>query len=122
MIKTKKSALIFWVAIISILVYVVIHNLVEEKAVTSNPYATEAVITSIKSCGKYGRCLYFKYHYDGKEYNSRSRTDVLFSKWCKDRNGCKGLKFEITINKDNPEQLIVDWDKIFNDKEFLNNP
>lgn len=44
----------------------------------------------------------------------------MFASWCRDKNNCVGLKFKIIINKDNPKQQIVEWDKIFEEKKFIN--
>lgn len=116
------SSIIFWSVVFGIIIYVVAHNIIEREAVREKPYETLATITNLEKCSKYGRCLYYKYVYEGKEYIGRSRTDISFSGWCKDKNDCKGFKFKIIINRDDPEQKTVDWDKIFDDKSFVNYP
>ena len=75
-----------------------------------------AEITSLDKCSKNGRCIFYKYEYNGIEYKGRSRIDLSFSGWCKSKNECKGLKFKITVMKSNPEKRYADWNKIFNDK------
>jgi len=79
-----------------------------------------AEITSVEKCSKNGRCIYYKYIYDGIEYEGRSRIDVLFSGWCKSQNNCVGLKFKIKVMKSDPEKRIAAWDKILKEKEFIN--
>ena len=64
----------------------------------------------------------FKYNYEGIEYKGRSRVDVLFTGWCKSYNDCRGLKFKITVMRSNPEKTIADWNKIIEEKKFLNLP
>ena len=89
--------------------------------VKSDPIELIAEITSLEKCSKNGRCIFYKYKYNGIEYNGRSRVDLTFSGWCKSKkNECKGLKFKITVMKSNPEKRIADWNKIFKEKEFIN--
>ena len=120
--KKSYSIVIFWSVVFGIIIYVVTHNIIERDAVRENPYETLATITSIEKCSKNGRCVYYKYVYKGKEYIGRSRTDISFSGWCKGKNDCKGFKFKIIVNRDNPEQKTVNWDEVFDDKNFVNYP
>lgn len=121
-LRKSYSVLVFWLVIVGIIVYVIAHNIIERNEVKKNPYETIATITRIEKCSKRGRCVYYKYSYGKKEYEGRSRTDFIFTRWCKDKNECIGLKFKIIINKDNPEQQLVNWDKVFDDKNFINLP
>ncbi|WP_438424965.1 hypothetical protein [Aquimarina macrocephali] len=118
--KKIYQKIIFLVITFGIIAYVIIHNIIERAAVEKNPFETIATITSLEKCSKNGRCIYYKYKYGGKTYKARSRTDFIFSGWCKNKNNCVGFKFKIIINKDNPKQQIVEWDKIFEEKKFIN--
>lgn len=120
--KKSYSVLTFWAVLSAIVIYVVTYNIIEWEAVRKNPFETLATITNIEKCSKSGRCIYYKYTYKGKEYKGRSRIDIYFSRWCKNKNDCIGLKFKIIVNKDNPEQKTVDWDRVFKDKNFVNYP
>ncbi|MBG6130874.1 hypothetical protein IWQ47_002344 [Aquimarina sp. EL_43] len=113
---------VFFIIIFGIVAYVVAHNTMEEAAVRESPFETTATITSLEKCSKNGRCIYYEYKYEGKKYKARSRTDFMFAGWCRNKNNCVGLKFKIIINKDNPKQQIVEWDKVLDDKNFINYP
>ena len=119
--KNKKFFQLIWIiGITGILLYVVIENHLTRRDVLSDPVELIAEITSLKRCSKNGRCIYYMYNYKGIEYIGRSRVDILFSGWCKSRNGCAGLRFKIKVMKSNPEKRIVDWDKVIDQKDFLN--
>ena len=108
------------IGLIGIVLFVVIRNGLAKNDVMSDPIELTAEITSLKKCAKNDRCILFKYNYDGIEYTGRSRVDLSFAGWCKSRNDCVGLKFNITVLRSNPEKRIVNWTKYLDDKEFIN--
>ncbi|THD67414.1 hypothetical protein E7Z59_07060 [Robertkochia marina] len=88
----------------------------------NNPQNVIATISGIKNGVRGSKRITFSYTYKDSVYKSYSRIPLSFRGWCEKRNKCKGLKFEITINKDNPKQLLADWDSIFEHKKFIKNP
>lgn len=123
--KSNNNIIKKWITItllVGIIGYVVIKNQIDRKNILKNPYQTVATITGIEGCFKNGRCITYKYVYEGKSYQSFSSTSWGFSNWCKNRKNCIGFQFEITINKKNPEKVIADWKDIFEHKNFLNYP
>ncbi|THD66631.1 hypothetical protein E7Z59_12640 [Robertkochia marina] len=121
----KKENLVrigFWLLVIGIFGYVTIVNIDREKQVLSSPEKVIATISGFENGVRGSSRVNFTYSYKDSLYKSWSRTSLSFAGWCKKRNDCKGLMFEITINKNNPKQLLVDWDNIFENKNFINNP
>ncbi len=108
------------IGFIGLILIVVIRNVIIKNDVKSDPVELIAEIISLEKCSKNGRCIFYKYDYNGIEYNGRSRVDLSFSGWCKSRNDCVGLKFKVTVMKSDPEKRYADWDKILEEKEFIN--
>ena len=117
---TKKQIGILWkVGFLFLLGFVFIQSYFYEKSIEANPYELTAEILKIENCFKNGRCLVYKYEYENKTYVDRTRTTWTFSNWCENRNDCKTYKFKLTIDKDDPEKNIADWDAIFEGKNLI---
>lgn len=113
---------VFIIGLVGLIVYVVIQNHIDRKNILKNPYQTVATITGIEGCFKNGRCITYKYSYKGKTYQGKSSTSWGFSNWCKKNNNCFGFEFEIILDKKKPEEVIADWEDVFDNKNFLNYP
>lgn len=123
--KIHNRIIIKWIfiaGIVAIIVYVVIQNQIDRKNILKDPYQTAATITGIEGCFNSGRCITYKYNYMGKTYQGFSSTSWTFSNWCKNKKNCIGLQFKIILNRENPEKVIADWDRVFKDKNFINYP
>jgi len=116
MASINKKSLIFKILIIGIIGYTGIQSFMYKKSVLSNPHNTIAEIIGFENCYKHGVCLKYQYSFEGKTYTNTVNSTKSFLSWCKDKDGCVSLKFDITINKDKPEKSVADWDDIFGNK------
>ena len=117
---TKKQIGNIWkVGLIALIIFVFFQSYYYEKAIKKNPFELTAEVIGIENCYKNGRCIVFQYEYKNKTYTDRANSDWAFSNWCKEKNDCRGYKFKLTIDKDNPEKNITDWEKLFREKEFV---
>lgn len=110
----------FVILLIGVFTYLGVHNFFYKKSILENPDNVVATIVDITNCFKNGRCVEYEYKYNGETYKDFTRCDWDFSNWCATKGDCKGFKFEITINKKEPEENIAKWDEILNKKQFLN--
>lgn len=120
--KNETFKWIFVAGLFTLIVFINVKNYFDKKTILENPYETIATITGIKGCFKNGRCVSYRYSYDGKKYEKEVNTSWYFSNWCKNKGNCIGFQFKILINKDDPENVFAEWEEIFQDKKFINYP
>lgn len=121
----RKNEIVKWSVItgaLLLIIFVAIQNHIDKKNILQNPFPAIATITGIKGCFKNGRCITYKYTYNGKVYNKVANTSWGFSNWCKNKGNCIGFKFKITIDKKNPKKVLVNWEEVFDNKNFINYP
>ena len=83
-----------------------------------NEEIVTAEIIGIVDCFKNGRCVNYQYSYEGVVYQQKASSNWTFSNWCAERNDCKGYKFDLFIDKTNPENSTANWKDIFDNKNF----
>lgn len=111
-VKNPNNIILFCLAVL-LISYLSMKHYHDKNKVLNDLAGVEAEIIRFKSCFKNGKCIDFKYAYNGVTYREVASVSWAFFKWCEKRDGCKGLKFKVHLEKNNPENILVYWKEMF---------
>ena len=110
--KKPGNIILFSVAAIILSIFVIQQR--QDKAkVLENPIETKGEILRVKPCFKNGKCIDYQYQYKDSVYKRDASISWAFAKWCESRNDCKGMKFKMLVEKDNPNNVLVYWKEMY---------
>jgi hypothetical protein len=111
-IKKPGNIILFSIATI-VLSILVIQQRQDRARVLENPIETKGEILRIKPCYKNGKCMEYQYQYKDSIYKREASISWAFAKWCENRNDCKGMQFRVLVEKNNPNNVLVYWEEMF---------
>lgn len=88
--------------------------------VLDSPVSVKATILGTKGCYKNGKCIDFEYQYKDNTYEEDATITWEFFNWCESRNDCKGMKFKLVLEEGNPENILVYWEEMYQQKKERN--
>lgn len=110
--RKPGNIFLFSVAVI-VLSFLVLQQRQNKAKVLESPIEAKGEILRIKPCFKNGKCIDYEFQYKDSAYIRDARISWAFAKWCENRNDCKGMKFKVLVEKENPNNVLVYWEEMY---------
>lgn len=113
--ELKKPVNIAWLVCATLfLLYQSIKSEKDGQAILNDPATVYGEILRVKGCFKNGKCIDFKYEFEGETYYEDASVSWPFANWCKRKDGgCYGMRFRIDLERSNPENILVYWEEMW---------